>query len=521
MKIIGFQKRINKNFKINIFLNAVYQVLLFIVPLITSPYISTVLSPQAIGSYSYAYSIITYFGLMAGFGFSIYGVTAIAQKRNNWQEKREQFWNLFYSKGLLGTIVSVLYFALCFFDTFLSQEFPFNTKAIFLIFGLEVVANIFDVTYLLQGEERFTTLCIRNILIKIISTICIFVFVKSDSDYFIYVLIMALSVFMTYFLIAFSIPKSAGKPIKLSKQIFVCYKEALPYFIPFLSTSIFPVITKTFLGGIINDSALSGFYEQADKIVTIVVTLIGSLNTIMMSRFSFLFANKNKNEIVSKTNKTLALYCLLSFPCFAGLIAINDIFTLGFFGTNYQLSVFLIYVLSLKIFFTPLSGIVGAIYYVPAGKLKARNIYLIITFIFTILIHFVLINYLSILGAAIASILTELLLTFLYIIGSSKHLDYSIIKPEGIKCFDAALIMLGFLFLIKSPIQNLSNKIFVLIGIQSSRAVLLGSAALLILIGIIVYGFLVLIFKEKIVSEIYQNLIIKFNRKLNRRKNEN
>ena len=332
---------------------------------------------------------------------------------------------------------------------------------------------------------------------------------------------MALSVFMTYFLIAFSIPKSAGKPIKLSKQIFVCYKEALPYFIPFLSTSIFPVITKTFLGGIINDSALSGFYEQADKIVTIVVTLIGSLNTIMMSRFSFLFANKNKNEIVSKTNKTLALYSLLSFPCFAGLIAINDIFTLGFFGTNYQLSVFLIYVLSLKIFFTPLSGIVGAIYYVPAGKLKARNIYLIITFIFTILIHFVLINYLSILGAAIASILTELLLTFLYIIGSSKHLDYSIIKSEGIKCFDAALIMLGFLFLIKSPIQNLSNKIFVLIGIQSSRAVLLGSAALLILIGIIVYGFLVLIFKEKIVSEIYQNLIIKFNRKLNRRKNEN
>ena len=51
------KKSIAKNYIYNL----VYQVLLLILPLITTPYISRVLGSENVGIYAYTYSIVTYF----------------------------------------------------------------------------------------------------------------------------------------------------------------------------------------------------------------------------------------------------------------------------------------------------------------------------------------------------------------------------------------------------------------------------------------------------------------------------
>ena len=62
-----------KNYVYNVF----YQVLIIIVPLIVTPYISRVLSPEGIGQYSFANSLITYFALFAALGFGFARARAI------------------------------------------------------------------------------------------------------------------------------------------------------------------------------------------------------------------------------------------------------------------------------------------------------------------------------------------------------------------------------------------------------------------------------------------------------------
>ena len=65
---------IKKNFIYNI----AYQVLIIILPLITTPYVSRVLGVDGVGTYSYTYSIAYYFCLFGMLGISNHGNRSIA-----------------------------------------------------------------------------------------------------------------------------------------------------------------------------------------------------------------------------------------------------------------------------------------------------------------------------------------------------------------------------------------------------------------------------------------------------------
>ena len=73
------QKSITKNYIYNLF----YQILIIIVPLITTPYLSRVLGAENIGIYSYTLSITTYFILLGSLGVSTYGQREIAYVRDD------------------------------------------------------------------------------------------------------------------------------------------------------------------------------------------------------------------------------------------------------------------------------------------------------------------------------------------------------------------------------------------------------------------------------------------------------
>lgn len=54
--------------KVNFIYNIVYQILLIIIPLITSPYISRILGSEGVGTYAYAFSIANTAGMIPGGG---------------------------------------------------------------------------------------------------------------------------------------------------------------------------------------------------------------------------------------------------------------------------------------------------------------------------------------------------------------------------------------------------------------------------------------------------------------------
>ena len=72
--------------------NLSYQLLVIILPIITTPYVTRVFSSTDLGTYGYFNSIVTYFILLATLGVANYGTKEISGHR---KDIRKNFWGIY------------------------------------------------------------------------------------------------------------------------------------------------------------------------------------------------------------------------------------------------------------------------------------------------------------------------------------------------------------------------------------------------------------------------------------------
>lgn len=173
------QKSISKNYLYNLF----YQILVIVMPLITTPYLSRVLGAEAIGVYSYTLSIATYFILFGTLGVSLYGQREIAYVQDDEKKRSIVFWEIVLLKTITMTI-SILIF---WFTYGMYGEY----KIYYRILIIELISQCIDISWFFQGIEEFKKTVIRNSIVKLIFAVCIFIFVKSPNDLIKYIVIIA------------------------------------------------------------------------------------------------------------------------------------------------------------------------------------------------------------------------------------------------------------------------------------------------------------------------------------------
>ncbi|WP_186432198.1 oligosaccharide flippase family protein, partial [Oenococcus oeni] len=93
----------------NYLYNAGYQVLLLLLPVITAPYVSRVLGPNGVGTYSYTFSILSYFNLFGTLGLTIYGNRQIAYFQNDMKQRSQIFWEVFFLRIITLLIAEVVF----------------------------------------------------------------------------------------------------------------------------------------------------------------------------------------------------------------------------------------------------------------------------------------------------------------------------------------------------------------------------------------------------------------------------
>ena len=476
-----------KSLKVNVIFNAFYQVLMILAPFVTSPYISRVLLPEGQGSYSYAFSLVSYFVLLANYGFLNYGTVLISKERDNKKNYSKLFWELFLTKTIWSLTISIIFYSLVLGNVFFSKEYTLNSNKIYFILGLSILSCAFDLTFLFQGLENFISLCVRNSVIKLLNIFLIFLFVRDLNDYFLYVLIMTLSTVLSAASTLLAIPHNICKaPINFSRIVYHL-KKAYVFFIPSAAVSIYTTGSKTILGLIAANPNANGYYDAADKVVVIVCTIISSLNTIIMSRMAYLYKQNDQKKIQTIISKVSELYMIVAFPCFFGLLVINSYFTPAFFGNAYLPTIPLVFALAPRILIVPISNILMSVYFIPNNKNKTMNILLIIGALFNFCFSSLLTYFFEELGCSIGSTLTELLVSTLYIIFSKKDVNLFNNLEAFWKTFDASLLMFIICYIcslfLKNSFSNLTCSI------------------ILIIVGSLIYSLLLLVFKEKMVLE--------------------
>ena len=459
--------------KINYILSTFYEVLCIITPFITAPYLARVLGADQIGVSSLVSSHQAYFCLFATLGTSAYGSREIARHRDDIYLRSKIFWEI----EILSIITSIISLGIWFIFILCSSQYTLY----YFILTFGIVSRMLEINWLYSGMEQFKYTITRNAIVKIIGIILIFIFVRKKEDLYLFILINSSCTFLGTLSMWIPLKKFIMKiPLKELK-IFPHLKETLVYFIPTIATSIYNILDKTLIGAITHEEVQNGYYEQAHKIITIIKTItFGSLNSVMGSRISYLYAKNEIEEIKTRIKKSIDFVMFIGIGCCFGLIGVANRFVPFFYGSGYDEVIPLLYIFSPIVLIISISNCLGSLYYTPVGKRKQSAIYLIIGAICNLIANIVLIPTLKSRGAAIGSIIAELIITILYFSHCNGFYSIKLLFLSCYKKLFASICMLFYLILINKYL-TLANSIVLFIQIIG---------------GIIIYFIILLLLKD-------------------------
>ena len=427
--------------KKNFVLNTIYQILIIVIPFISMPYISRVLGAGGVGTYSYTYSIQTYFAMFAALGTVTYGTREIARVRENEEERSRLFWEI----ELLTVLTSLACLILWGIWILFNHEY----RMCYVILTINIIAVIFDISWFYAGMEQFEYIVRQNTIFKVLGLISLFVFVKHESDLYLYIAIMAASTLlgnMTMWLYLGRFLKKVNvKEFNLKRH----FKETLIYFVPTIATSIYSVLDKTLIGAITKDANENGYYEQATNIVNAakVVSFV-AINGVMESRSSFLFAQGKTDRVKSMIEDSMNYILFMGFGLIFGLVGVADEFVPWFFGPGFYKVPVLIKMLSPVIVIIGVSHCLGSQYYTPSGRRAQSAKFIITGSVINLVLNLILIPKFWSYGAVIASVIAECVITFLDMRNCDGYLRLSQLVKIGWKKLLAGIIMAVVLIII-------------------------------------------------------------------------
>ena len=464
--------------KKNLIYSTAYQILNIITPFITAPYISRVLGARGVGIYSYTNSVVTYFILFAALGTASYGQREIAMHRDNPVVSSRLFWEI-EILSCATTLVSLVAWTVWIFIA--TQYIVY-----YGILTVSILAVAFDISWYFGGFEKFKYIVIRNTLVKIAGIILLFLFVRQETDILLYVSIMATTGLLGNISMWTYLPKLLHKvDFRTLHPFKIHLKQTFAYFIPTIATSVYTVLDKTMIGAITNSEELNGYYEQATKIIRMAESLLFSLNTVMVSRQSYLFAEGKMDEIKDKINKSFEFLFALAIPFMFGIWGAAENFVPWFFGKGYEPVVILLYLMSPLPLVICISNIMGSQYLTPSGQ-RARSSKGIIAGAGTnFALNLVLIYRFNVNGATIASLVAECVISIIYV-----HMSKNFVSWKQIWGIAWKKLLSGFVMFLAVWILER--------GHQGS----IGISMIQVGLGAIVYGIMLIVLRDEFILDV-------------------
>lgn len=467
----------------------VYNLLNVLFPFITSLYAARVLLPQNIGEVAFAQNIVQYFVILAFLGIPTYGLREISKVRNNPSRLNTLFSELVIINTISTIVFSVVYFGMI----IIVPQFFANLK-LFLIVGISLLLNFINISWLFEGLEEFGIISLRNLLFKIASFVLLIVFVRKESDYYIFALISVVGTAGNYLFNVFvsrKYVKFSFRNISLAKHL----KPILFLVVVNIAIEIYTLVDTTMIGFLCEKSNVA-FYSYGSKINKIFLGIFNSLTIVLVPRIAFLKNENQTDEFNRLVSKVFKILCLLSIPCCIGIHFTSNYLIKALFGNSYSSSVDVLNILSFNLIISPLSYLLGSRIMLVNNKEKQMALCVGIGAVANILLNTVLIKLYAEKGAALASVFSEIIVLIIYLSLSHKYFKLQELPGFFIKLILSVCIMTAFLVCISMHDFNTLLKTIVQI-----------TGSILIYFSILVFV------KEENTVSFLKSLILKFKKK--------
>lgn len=414
---------------------------MYLIPLLTMPYVARVLGTYGVGVYSYTSSIISIFVVLTTMEVSLYGRREIASCISR-EDRTNVFWSIFFieSSMLLFSLVTYsLYVVIC----------ASAVKIALWIQLLTLLGAWLDISWLFFGVENFKIAILRNILVRVISLICIFCFVKDEDDVNLYIFILAMSDFISVVPLWTLLNKYVGFPLfsmtEIKQQIIPMMKMLLVG----LSMKLYSIFDKIVIGAFVSLS-LVGIYDNAFRISKVLVALIATIGVVMMPRITRLMAEGEEKQAKDYFMKSMNITLFISSGCAFGLVAVSPTFIPLYLGEEFTQGVTVTQLLSVVLIFIAWGNVFRSQFILPR---KMDGLY-VKSVVFAVLLNvgfnIILIPKFSIIGASLAYVFTELFICVYQTYKVRMYFNLKLLLYENSMYVISSILMLIILVILNN-----------------------------------------------------------------------
>ena len=401
----------------------VVQVVNYIFPLLTIPYVSRIIGPEGFGLINYITAFVSYFVLIVYYGFDLTATRKIAVDPDNLAIRSKVFSEVTCARLLLF-IVTIVGFTIC------VGSVPILTENVMLslVLFLTVISALLTPQYVFQGLQRLPVLSMLTLVKGVINTSLIFLFVSKKDDLLLYASISVFSNFLIsliaiLYVIFFIKIKFSFYSLKHSLAIL---KESR---LIFFSSIIFSLYTTTniIILGFFAGATTIGYYTTAVSFIIIVQSVVNiPLSSSLYPYIGKSFSESKENGII-KLQKIVPVIFYFTAAICLGILLLAPFVVFLIYGKSFEGSIISLQILSFLPLISAMSSLMGIQIML---NLRMDNLFLKVTSFaacFSLGMNLLLGYYFSYIGTSISYLLTELMLCISF---------YFILKNKGLILFN-------------------------------------------------------------------------------------
>jgi len=394
---------------------SVLQGAIYLLPLITFPYLVRVLGVEYFGLLAFATATIAYFNIITDYGFNLTATREISIHREDKEKVTEIFSSVMTIKfGLMLLSFLLLSLLVCSFE-----KFSRDWEIYFLTFGAVVGQMLFPVWFF-QGMERMKYITYLNIFARLLFTVAIFIFVRKQSDYFMVPILNSLGVLAAGYWSFNIVKRDFGISFKKQKRETLLYhfKDANHIFIANVAISLYTIST-TFILGLFTNNTIVGYYAGAEKIIQAFKGLMTPISQTVYPYISKKFSISTENGLRFLKRMTKYVGAITGVISLLILVFSKPLVTI-ILGAQYYNSIIVLQLLSFTVFMIGLSNIYAVQGLYALGQQKVVMRFIVIISIIHFLIALVIIYLFQEKGAGISVLFTETAVTLVSIMQFNK-----------------------------------------------------------------------------------------------------
>lgn len=448
----------SQSVKTNYILNLINVGTQMLFPLLTFPYVCRILLPAQIGQVNFYNSIIGYISLFTCLGIPMYAVREIARDRDDIVKMNRTAIEVLLLHTLLTLFGYVAVAILCLTVPQIKENVP-----LFLILSITLIFTVIGCDWFYNGIEDFKYITIRGIVVKSISVVLLFLFVKSKQDllwYGAYCVVGSIGGNIFNFI---RLRKYIHKENIIFTQlhIFRHLKPAIKVFSFNVVISVYLQLNPVLLG-FMKDTIAVAYFTAATKLMMMVTKISSSLGTVLMPRASHLVSEGKKEEFEKLIQKSYDFTLALTIPLVIGLICMAPYIVRVFCGSQYEDAIITSQIIAPITLVVGLSNIMGMQVLYPIGKINTVVKCTIYGAITNVILNLALIPFLSFNGTAIAYLGAEVATTLSMYITAKQDMPIKFFKKDNLTYFVGGLLMILSIFAVAALLK--ANNLIMLIA---------------------------------------------------------